>query len=473
MPAAQVREATGIPGTSVRTTWLCRDKPSMKEALRQAGVPTAASAAVDSAAEAHEFADREGYPLILKPRAGAGAQGTVRVDDEHELAPCAAGLRARGRHVDRHRGVRRGPRGLLRHDHPRRPGRARLGHALLPQRPRGDAPPLDLAAVHHDEPHRRPEQRLLRRGARARSPRHRGARHRDVSDPHGVVLRPEGPEVQRDRRPPAGCRRVGPLLRRQRGRRLSRVGARHHARPPRAADEAHVCRRHRRAAPRPRRRGDRLQRHRRDPGPARRLHHRRALPARGSRHAVRRGRLHGQRVGARSPPRLRHGRGPSSTTSGRRSACTRVDDDDSPWAATVHDDRGRHCALARSRRSDRDDQLRVGGARERGRRAGRPPRRSRRQPPAAPPDDGRPRQGRALRRRRSALPRPAGRAPRLLRHPAAGGHRRRAGGRAPLVAPRDRADGPRVRDRGRARRRRLVCRRARRPLPLGPRHGPP
>ena len=46
MAAAQVREACTIPGTSVRTAWLCRDKPSMKEALRAAGVPTAASAAV-------------------------------------------------------------------------------------------------------------------------------------------------------------------------------------------------------------------------------------------------------------------------------------------------------------------------------------------------------------------------------------------------------------------------------------------
>ena len=37
MAAAQVREARGIPGTSVHTTWLCRDKPSMKEALRRGG----------------------------------------------------------------------------------------------------------------------------------------------------------------------------------------------------------------------------------------------------------------------------------------------------------------------------------------------------------------------------------------------------------------------------------------------------
>ena len=81
MAAAQVREACTIPGTSVRTAWLCRDKPSMKEALRAAGVPTAASAAVDSAAGAHEFAGQVGFPLILKPRSGAGASGTVRVDD--------------------------------------------------------------------------------------------------------------------------------------------------------------------------------------------------------------------------------------------------------------------------------------------------------------------------------------------------------------------------------------------------------
>ncbi len=37
MPAAAVREATGIPGTSTETAFLCRDKPAMKEVLRKAG----------------------------------------------------------------------------------------------------------------------------------------------------------------------------------------------------------------------------------------------------------------------------------------------------------------------------------------------------------------------------------------------------------------------------------------------------
>ncbi|HEX2705788.1 MAG TPA: ATP-grasp domain-containing protein [Candidatus Lustribacter sp.] len=80
LPTAQVREARHIPGTSVRTTWLCRDKPSMKDALRAAGIPTAASAAADSAEEVIAFADRNGFPIVLKPRAGAGAQDTMRVD---------------------------------------------------------------------------------------------------------------------------------------------------------------------------------------------------------------------------------------------------------------------------------------------------------------------------------------------------------------------------------------------------------
>ena len=90
MPAAQVREATGIPGTSVHTTWLCRDKPSMKEALRRVGVPTAASTAASTLAEVREFAERVGYPLILKPRDGAGAAGTSKVEDDSELATALA-----------------------------------------------------------------------------------------------------------------------------------------------------------------------------------------------------------------------------------------------------------------------------------------------------------------------------------------------------------------------------------------------
>jgi carbamoylphosphate synthase large subunit len=81
LATAHVREACAIPGTSVRTAWLCRDKPSMKQVLREAGVPTAASTAAGSAAEALAFAEQVGFPLILKPRSGAGAADTTRVEN--------------------------------------------------------------------------------------------------------------------------------------------------------------------------------------------------------------------------------------------------------------------------------------------------------------------------------------------------------------------------------------------------------
>src|SRR6266550_1818202 len=62
LATAQVREACTIPGTSVQTAWLCRDKPSMKQVLRAAGVPTAASSAAQTAADVHSFAKEIGYP---------------------------------------------------------------------------------------------------------------------------------------------------------------------------------------------------------------------------------------------------------------------------------------------------------------------------------------------------------------------------------------------------------------------------
>ena len=85
MAAAHVREACGIPGTSVHTTYLCRDKPAMKEALRAAGVPCARSAGPRSGQDVRDFAADVGFPIIIKPAAGAGASGAERVNSPDEL----------------------------------------------------------------------------------------------------------------------------------------------------------------------------------------------------------------------------------------------------------------------------------------------------------------------------------------------------------------------------------------------------
>jgi len=57
----------------------------MKSVLRAAGVPCARYRLADSAAAAASFADEAGYPLVVKPPAGAGAKSTFRLDDSGDL----------------------------------------------------------------------------------------------------------------------------------------------------------------------------------------------------------------------------------------------------------------------------------------------------------------------------------------------------------------------------------------------------
>lgn len=85
LAAAHVREACQIAGTSSRTAFLCRDKPAMKEVLRAGGIACAQSIGSSSRQEIRDFADRMGFPLIVKPPAAAGAAGTVRADNHEQL----------------------------------------------------------------------------------------------------------------------------------------------------------------------------------------------------------------------------------------------------------------------------------------------------------------------------------------------------------------------------------------------------
>jgi len=85
VPLAQVRERFGIPGMDAATARNFRDKAQMKSVLRAAGVPCARYRLAESATEAAGFADEAGYPLVVKPPAGAGAKSTFRLDDPGDL----------------------------------------------------------------------------------------------------------------------------------------------------------------------------------------------------------------------------------------------------------------------------------------------------------------------------------------------------------------------------------------------------
>lgn len=83
--AARIREALGLPGMSVEQTLPFRDKETMKLALDKAGIRTPRHARAKTADEIRAAAERIGYPLIVKPIAGAGSADTHRVDDAAEL----------------------------------------------------------------------------------------------------------------------------------------------------------------------------------------------------------------------------------------------------------------------------------------------------------------------------------------------------------------------------------------------------
>lgn len=85
VPLAELRERLGIAGLPVETALNFRDKARMKDVLRAAGVPCARHALAGTVAEAKAFAAHVGYPVVVKPPAGAGAIATFRATSDAEL----------------------------------------------------------------------------------------------------------------------------------------------------------------------------------------------------------------------------------------------------------------------------------------------------------------------------------------------------------------------------------------------------
>jgi biotin carboxylase len=75
----------GIDGLSVEAAQNFRDKARMKTVLRQHDIPCARHRLAASADDAWAFVREVGYPIVLKPPAGAGARDTFRIDTEDDL----------------------------------------------------------------------------------------------------------------------------------------------------------------------------------------------------------------------------------------------------------------------------------------------------------------------------------------------------------------------------------------------------
>jgi biotin carboxylase len=85
VPLAQAREALGLPGLPVEAATNFRDKARMKSLLRSHGLPCARHRLSPSIDDATAFAESSGFPVVVKPPAGAGAQQTYRVENLDQL----------------------------------------------------------------------------------------------------------------------------------------------------------------------------------------------------------------------------------------------------------------------------------------------------------------------------------------------------------------------------------------------------
>jgi hypothetical protein len=238
--AARLREALGLRGLGVAQTVPFRDKEAMKQVLDRAGLRTPRHVRCTDTAMCWEAAERIGYPIIIKPIAGAGSADTYRVESADDLRSVLPRLHhvpevSVEEFVD-------GDEFTFDTVTIRRTGRL-LQRRLVSPAPAGRAQQrVDQPAGHRPAP-RRPGRPRGRRPARPR--RHPRARLPVGLHPHGVVSqgRRRG-RVRRDRRSPARRPPGRPDELRLRLRRVPRVGPRRRVRPLRRPDRAQVQRQH-------------------------------------------------------------------------------------------------------------------------------------------------------------------------------------------------------------------------------------
>ncbi|MGB8957256.1 MAG: ATP-grasp domain-containing protein [Tumebacillaceae bacterium] len=83
--AGHLRHHLGVPGLDLETSWRFRDKVAMKDALREAGVPTASYAPIASVTDVLAFMKQNGSRIVIKPRRDAGSRGVSLLDGREEI----------------------------------------------------------------------------------------------------------------------------------------------------------------------------------------------------------------------------------------------------------------------------------------------------------------------------------------------------------------------------------------------------
>ncbi|GEB55328.1 ATP-grasp domain-containing protein [Streptomyces gardneri] len=98
--AAALRVALGLPGQTPEELERFRDKLTMVRLVDAAGVRVPEYADADTADDVRAFAERHGWPVVVKPRRGTASRGVVLLHAEEEL-DAHAGIFLSDRHEPR------------------------------------------------------------------------------------------------------------------------------------------------------------------------------------------------------------------------------------------------------------------------------------------------------------------------------------------------------------------------------------
>ncbi|MEU0359245.1 ATP-grasp domain-containing protein [Streptomyces cyaneofuscatus] len=83
--AAVIRERLGCAGQTSAALARFRDKLTMNQVTADADIPAPAFADAPDEAAVLAFAERHGWPVVVKPRRGTASRGVVRLDSEADL----------------------------------------------------------------------------------------------------------------------------------------------------------------------------------------------------------------------------------------------------------------------------------------------------------------------------------------------------------------------------------------------------
>jgi len=90
---ARIAEELALPGNPVDSAYAARDKVLMKKRFQVAGLPISPFHLAAEEEDAVAWANRIGYPVVVKPVRGSASQGVIRANGEAELRQAYRRLR--------------------------------------------------------------------------------------------------------------------------------------------------------------------------------------------------------------------------------------------------------------------------------------------------------------------------------------------------------------------------------------------